>query len=105
LEINRRKHSTQAIFVTALGSSGAAGKRKLRLETNFHRRINTIAAATSFTAKFPLAPSGKSPPHFRASRPDERGATRSSRALVRDAMAAMGRSGLLVRRRTMHCGR
>jgi hypothetical protein len=55
------------------GSSGAAGRRKLRLQTNFHRRINTIAAATSFTAKFPLASSGKSPPHFRASRPDEEG--------------------------------
>jgi hypothetical protein len=68
------KHSTQAISAAALrGSSGAAGKRKLRLKTNFRHRINTIAAATSFPAKFPLAPSGKSSSHFRASCLDEEG--------------------------------
>jgi hypothetical protein len=55
------------------GSSGAAGKRRLRLKTNFHRRINTIAAATLFTTKIPLAPSGKSSSHFRASCLDEEG--------------------------------
>src|ERR1700761_2796452 len=45
------------------GRSARQRKRKLRLKTNFHHRINTIAATTSLTTKIPLAPSGKSSSH------------------------------------------
>jgi hypothetical protein len=58
-----------------------AGLDQLRATTNFSRRIKLFVVASLRARKIPLAASGKSPAHFRASRLDEEGATRSSRAL------------------------
>jgi hypothetical protein len=70
----RRKYRLRRAFHAVLAKVvRRCSKHELRLKTNFHHRINTIAGATPFTTKNPLAPSGKSAPHFRASCLDEEG--------------------------------
>jgi hypothetical protein len=57
----------------ALARGIIADNDRLRARTNFSRRFNPIAVARVSTPQIPLAASGKSPAHFRASRLDEEG--------------------------------